>query len=95
MGQITYTYPAMLGTVGEMNGYGAALRAVGSGIASEQGALAAGWTGDTGTSYQAWQQQWNQALEELVNAYKMMTDSHENNTATMLGRDQAEGAKWA
>ncbi len=95
MSQIMYNYPAMLGTVGEMNGYGAALRTVGSGIASEQGALAVGWTGDTGSSYQAWQQQWNQALEELVNAYKMMTDSHENNTATMLGRDAAEGAKWA
>lgn len=95
MSQIMYTYPAMLGTVAEMNGYGAALRSMGSAIASEQGALAVGWTGDTGTSYQAWQQQWNQNLEVLISAYKAMTDAHENNTMTMLGRDQAEGAKWA
>lgn len=95
MSQIMYTYPAMLGTAAEMNGYGAALRSMGAAIASEQGALAVGWTGDTGTSYQAWQQQWNQNLEQLVSAYKAMTDAHENNTMTMLGRDQAEGAKWA
>jgi len=95
MSQIMYNYPAMMGTVAEMNGHGTALRTVGAGIASEQGALAAGWTGDTGSTYQAWQQQWNQALEELVTAYKAMSDSHENNTMTMLGRDQAEGAKWA
>jgi WXG100 family type VII secretion target len=95
MTQIAYNYPAMLGTVGEMNGYGGALRTVGSGIASEQGALAAGWTGDTGSTYQAWQQQWNQALDELVNSYHLMTQSHENNTTTMLARDQAEGSKWA
>ena len=55
MSQILFNYPAMLAHAGEMNGYGAALRSVGSGIASEQGALAAGWTGDTGQSYQAWQ----------------------------------------
>ncbi|MEW2484227.1 WXG100 family type VII secretion target [Mycobacterium sp. NPDC049093] len=95
MSQIMYNYPAMLQHAGEMNTYGASLRAVGSGIASEQGALAVGWTGDTGSTYQAWQQQWNQVLEELVNSYKLMTDSHENNTATMLARDQAEGGKWA
>lgn len=95
MSQIMYNYPAMLGHAGEMNGYGAALRSVGSGIASEQGALAVGWTGETGSSYQAWQQQWNTALDELVNAYHAMTQSHENNTTTMLARDQAEGAKWA
>lgn len=94
MSQIVYTYPAMMGTVGEMRGYAGALRAVGSGIASEQGALAAGWTGDTGSSYQSWQQQWNSAHEELVSSYQMMADCHENNTMTMMGRDHAEGAKW-
>ncbi|MEN4449101.1 MULTISPECIES: WXG100 family type VII secretion target [Mycobacteriaceae] len=94
MSQILFNYPAMLAHAGEMNGYGAALRSVGSGIASEQGALAAGWTGDTGQSYQAWQQQWNSTLDELVTAYKAMTDAHENNTLTMQGRDAAEGGKW-
>lgn len=95
MAQILFNYPAMMGTAGEMHGHGAALRAVGSGIASEQGALAVGWTGDTGSTYQSWQQQWNQVLDELVNSYKMMTDAHENNTATMLARDRSEGSKWA
>lgn len=95
MGQILYNYPGMLGTAGEMEGYGGAIRSVGAGIASEQGALAAGWTGDTGMSYQAWQQQWNSMLEELVSGYKMMTESHEQNAMNMMGRDGAEGAKWA
>lgn len=95
MGHVLYNYPAMLGTASEMGGYNGALRAVGSGIASEQGALAANWTGDTGMTYQGWQAQWNQALEELIQGYQMMTDAHEQNTTTMLGRDLAEGAKWA
>ncbi|ORX14149.1 WXG100 family type VII secretion target [Mycobacterium xenopi] len=94
MGQILYNYPAMLGHVGEMTGYGAAIRSVGSAISSEQGALAAGWVGDTGMTYQSWQTQWNTALDELINAYHQMTSAHENNTTSMLARDQAEGAKW-
>jgi WXG100 family type VII secretion target len=94
MGQILYNYPAMLGTAGEMAGYTSSLRAVGSGISSEQGALAGSWTGDTGMSYQQWQTQWNTGLEELIAAYQQMTDSHENNTLNMLARDQGEGAKW-
>ena len=63
-------------------------------IASEQAALSAGWQGDTGMSYQAWQAQWNQAMEQLVLAYRAMAGTHENNTTSMLARDQAEGAKW-
>jgi WXG100 family type VII secretion target len=94
MGQIMYNYPAMLGHVGEMTGYGAALRSVGSAISSEQGALAAGWQGTTGMSYQQWQTQWNSALDELIAAYHQMTTAHENNTMSMNARDLAEGAKW-
>jgi WXG100 family type VII secretion target len=94
MGQITYQYPAMLGTAGEMQGYGAAIQAMGDAISSEQGVLAGAWNGDTGGSFQVWQNQWNSALAQLVMAYKAMTDSHENNTMTMAARDAAEGAKW-
>ena len=52
------------------------------------------WQGDTGVSYQAWQAQWNQALEQLVLSYRAMASTHENNTTSMLARDAAEGAKW-
>jgi uncharacterized protein YukE len=45
-------------------------------------------------SYQAWRAQWNQAMEQLVLAYRAMAGTHENNTTSMLARDQAEGAKW-
>jgi WXG100 family type VII secretion target len=69
-------------------------RSRGADIASEQAALSAGWQGDTGMSYQAWQAQWNQAMEQLVLAYRAMAGTHENNTTSMLARDQAEGAKW-
>ena len=48
-----------------MQGHHGALQAVGSGIASEQSALAANWQGDTGMTYQAWQAQWNSAMEQL------------------------------
>jgi WXG100 family type VII secretion target len=94
MSQIMYNYPAMLGHAGEMTGYGSALRGVGSAVAGEQGALAAGWTGSTGMSYQAWQTQWNQLLDELIMAYHNMTQAHESNTMSMMSRDQSEGAKW-
>ena len=43
---------------------------------------------------QAWQAQWNQAMEQLVLSYRAMAGTHENNTTSMLARDQAEGAKW-
>lgn len=95
MAQIMFNYPAMMATAAAMNGHNAALRTVGSGIAAEQGALAAGWQGETGTTFQTWQSQWNTVLEELTSSYQLMTQSHENNTMSMLGRDQAEGAKWA
>ncbi|OBF89215.1 type VII secretion protein EsxH [Mycobacterium sp. 852002-51152_SCH6134967] len=94
MSQIMYNYPAMLAHSGEMAGYSGALQAVGADIASEQAALAGAWQGDTGTTYQAWQAQWNLALEELVRAYRAMAATHEQNTMTMSARDQAEGAKW-
>jgi WXG100 family type VII secretion target len=94
MSQIMYNYPAMLAHAGEMTGYAGALAAVGADIASEQAALAGAWQGDTGTTYQAWQAQWNTALEELVQSYRAMASTHEMNTMSMSARDQAEGAKW-
>ncbi|MCV7203335.1 WXG100 family type VII secretion target [Mycolicibacterium peregrinum] len=94
MSQIMYNYPAMLAHAGEMNTYSAALHAVGADIASEQAALSSAWQGDTGTTYQAWQAQWNQAMEELTRAYRAMASTHEMNTMSMSARDAAEGAKW-
>ena len=94
MSQIMYNYPAMLAHAGEMNTYSAALHAVGADIASEQAALSSAWQGDTGTTYQAWQAQWNQAMEELTRAYRAMASTHELNTMSMSARDAAEGAKW-
>ncbi|ART72749.1 WXG100 family type VII secretion target [Mycobacterium dioxanotrophicus] len=94
MSQIMYNYPAMLAHSSEMTGYSGALHAVGADIASEQAALASAWQGDTGMTYQAWQAQWNQAMEELVHAYRSMAGTHEMNTMSMSARDQAEGAKW-
>ncbi|OBG41742.1 WXG100 family type VII secretion target [Mycolicibacter heraklionensis] len=94
MSQIMYNYPAMLAHAAEMNGYAGTLQAVGADIASEQAALSAAWQGDTGTTYQAWQAQWNQAMEELVLAYRAMASTHETNTLMMNARDTAEAAKW-
>ena len=94
MSQIMYNYPAMLAHAGGMNTYSAALHAVGADIASEQAALSSAWQGDTGTTYQAWQAQWNQAMEELTRAYRAMASTHEMNTMSMSARDAAEGAKW-
>jgi WXG100 family type VII secretion target len=94
MSQIMYNYPAMLALSAEMNGYSGALHAVGADIASEQAALSAGWQGDTGMTYQAWQAQWNTSLEELVRAYRAMASTHETNTMSMSARDAAQGAKW-
>ena len=95
MTNIKYTYPAMLGHAGEMTGYAGTLQALGADILAEQGALQASWEGDTGMTYQQWQQQWNQALEELQTSYRAMASTHEQNALTMPGRDAAEGAKWA
>ena len=94
MSQIMYNYPAMLGHAGEMNSYAGALQAVGADIAAEQAALQGAWQGDTGVTYQAWQAQWNTAMEELVRAYRAMAATHESNTVSMQARDAAEGAKW-
>ena len=94
MSQIMYNYPAMLAHAAEMNGYAGTLQAVGADIASEQAALSAAWQGDTGMTYQAWQAQWNQAMEELVRVYHSMAATHESNTMMMNARDTAEAAKW-
>jgi WXG100 family type VII secretion target len=94
MSQIMYNYPSMLGHAGEMAGFAGALQAVGADIAAEQAALSNAWQGDTAMTYQAWQAQWNQAMEDLVRAYRAMASTHETNTMSMLARDQAEGAKW-
>lgn len=94
MSQIMYNYPAMLGHAAEMAGYAGTLQAVGADIAAEQAALQGAWQGDTGMTYQAWQAQWNLAMEELVRAYRAMAATHETNTLSMNARDQAEGAKW-
>ncbi|MGB3893336.1 MAG: WXG100 family type VII secretion target, partial [Mycolicibacter sinensis] len=40
------------------------------------------------------QVQWNQAMEELVLAYRAMASTHETNTMMMNARDTAEAAKW-
>jgi ESAT-6 family protein len=82
MSQIMYNYPAMLAHSADMAGYAGTLQSLGADIAS------------TGMSYQAWQAQWNQAMEQLVLAYRAMAGTHENNTTSMLARDSAEGAKW-
>ena len=77
MSQIMYNYPAMLAHAADMAGYAGTLQGLGADIASEQAALQAGWQGDTGMSYQAWQAQWNQAMEQLVLAYRAMAGTHD------------------
>ena len=86
MGQILYNYPAMLATAGEMQGQAAALTAMGGTVQSEQAALGSAWQGPTGMTYQAWQVQWNQAMEELVRSYRAMAGTHESNTMSMQAR---------
>ncbi|MGV0627353.1 WXG100 family type VII secretion target [Mycolicibacter minnesotensis] len=94
MSQILYNYPAMLAHAAEMSTHASTLQTVGADIASEQAALHAAWQGDTGLTYQAWQVQWNQAMEELVLAYRAMASTHESNTLGMLARDTAQAARW-
>lgn len=94
MSKIMYNYPAMMATAESMDGYGGSMRSIGTTIASDQSALAQGWQGDTGMTYQAWQTQWNTALDQLCTSYHAMTSSHRNNTTSMMARDQAEGGKW-
>src|SRR5256885_1736085 len=74
MSQIMYNYPAMLAHSADMAGYAGTLQSLGADISAEQAALQAGWQGDTGMSYQAWQAQWNQAMEQLVMSYRAMAD---------------------
>jgi ESAT-6 family protein len=94
MSQIMFNYPAMLAHAADMAGYAGTLQALGADISSEQAGLRAAWQGDTGLTYQAWQVQWNQAMEQLVLAYRAMASTHEANTTSMLARDQAELARW-
>jgi WXG100 family type VII secretion target len=94
MSQIMYNYPAMLAHSADMTGYAGTLQGLGADIASEQAALSNAWQGDTGLTYQVWQAQWNQAMEDLVRAYQAMANTHENNTTSMMARDAAEAAKW-
>lgn len=92
--QSMYSYPAMTANVGDMAGYTGTTQSLGADIASEQAVLSSAWQGDTGITYQGWQTQWNQALEDLVRAYQSMSGTHESNTMAMLARDGAEAAKW-
>ncbi|WP_099024786.1 WXG100 family type VII secretion target [Mycolicibacterium palauense] len=94
MSQIMYNYPAMLGHASDMAGHAGTLQAVGADIATEQSALQNAWQGDTGMTYQAWQAQWNTAMEDLVRAYRAISMTHESNTLSMQARDAAQGAKW-
>ena len=94
MSQIMYNYPGKMGTSAEMTGQAAALNAMGGTVQAEQAALGAAWQGPTGMTYQAWQQQWNQALEQTTQGLRGMSQAHEDNTAHMMARDAAEGAKW-
>ncbi|WP_264991472.1 WXG100 family type VII secretion target, partial [Mycobacterium kiyosense] len=66
MSQIMYNYPAMLAHAGDMAGYAGTMTGLGADISAEQAALHSAWQGDTGLTYQAWQVQWNQAMEDLV-----------------------------
>lgn len=94
MSQIMYNYPAMMAHAGDMAGYAGTLQSLGADIASKQAVLSSAWQGDTGITYQGWQTQCNQALEDLVRAYQSMSGTHESNTMAMLARDGAEAAKW-
>ncbi|SIJ22020.1 low molecular weight protein antigen 7 [Mycobacteroides abscessus subsp. abscessus] len=94
MSQIQFTYPAQIALADAMDVTNGTLRAVTAAIGGEQSALAAGFQGDTGMSYQAWQAQWNTASEELNTAQKNMADVYRQSVLTMWGRDQGEGGKW-
>ena len=67
MSQIMYNLP---GDARPRRGHvGLRLHVTGAGgadIASEQAALSNAWQGDTGMTYQVWQAQWNEAMEQLV-----------------------------
>lgn len=94
MSQIMYNYPAMMAHAGVMSGYAGTLHSLGADIATEEAALSNAWQGDTGLTYQVWQAQWNQSMQELVSAYQSMASTHESNMLAMNARDMAEAAKW-
>src|SRR5260370_30648853 len=93
MSQIMYNYPAMMAHAADMAGYAGTLQSLGADISSEQAALQAGWQGDTGMSYQAWQAPWNQAMEHVVSSYRASAGTHQNQHTSMLARCQAQGAQ--
>src|SRR5258708_5667630 len=87
MSQIMYNYPAMLAHSADMAGYAGTLQSLGADIASEQAALQAGWQGDTGMSYPAWQAPWNHAMEQLVLAQRRSRQGHRAGRVEALGVD--------
>jgi len=92
MSQIMYNYPAMMAHSADMAGYAGTLQSLGADIASEQAALQAGWQGDTGMSYQAWQAQWNQTPSNCAGLSRW--PARMRTTPPRCWPDQAEGAKW-
>ncbi|OAT69313.1 MULTISPECIES: WXG100 family type VII secretion target [Mycobacteroides] len=94
MVQITNHFPQQLAHADSMDTMVGALNAQSADIESHAASMAAQWQGGTGMSYQQWQQQWNANQQQLISAYKAGTDTHRDNTTTMMGRDAAEGAKW-
>jgi WXG100 family type VII secretion target len=94
MSQIMYNYPAMLAHAGDMSCHAGTLQSLGADIASEQAVLSGAWQGGTGLKYQAWQVQWNQAMENLVRSYNAMAGNYQSNALMMNARDQAVGAQW-
>jgi WXG100 family type VII secretion target len=89
-----YNYPAMLAHAATMEGYAGTLQAIGGNIAAVQATLAASWTGETGMTYQAWQTQWNAAMEELGLSYRAFAGTHDTNTMYLHGIDTGNGASW-
>lgn len=94
MSNIKFVYPAMFEHSAEMSSCAGMLQAVGSDVASQQSALSNSWLGDTGITYQGWQAQWNQALDDLVRSYQAMAQIHGTNTSNMMATDLAQAAKW-
>lgn len=94
MPHIMYNYPAMLAHAASMEGYAGTLQVIGGDVAAVQATLAASWTGDTGMTYQAWQTQWNEAMEQLALSYRSMAGTHETNTVSFLSNDQATQDSW-
>lgn len=94
MSNIKFVYPAMFEHSAEMSSFAGMFQSVGSDIVNQQSALSNSWLGDTGMTYQGWQAQWNQALDDLVRSYQSMAQIHGNNTSNMMATDLAQAAKW-